>query len=93
MPGVWVYGRVVSVDLEATLDRPITLGAVLSEARQVLSDVLNAAVPGLVVFVDREYRQGEPGGSGRQLGPGRASGSRDWRPYPGRVGPFRDRGT
>jgi hypothetical protein len=67
MTGVWVYGRVVSVDLEATLDRPVALGAVLSEARKVLSDVLNTAVPGLVVFVDREYWQGERVGLGRRL--------------------------
>ncbi len=57
------------MDLEATLDRPIRLGAALSEARQVLSDVLNAAMPGLVVFVDREYRQGERVGLGRRLDP------------------------
>ena len=76
--GCWVEGRLplgtnctvaaMSVDLEATMEKAVALADVLSEAREILSVLLNvAAVPDLVVFADREYQQGRRVGQGRRL--------------------------
>ena len=61
------YRDEMSVDLVATLEKPVTLDAVLQSGRQVLADLLGVAAPELVVVVDREYRQGVRLGGGRQL--------------------------
>jgi hypothetical protein len=58
----------VSVDLEATLRKPITLAAMREQARTILSDLLGAAtVPDLAIFADRQYRQGVRTDPGRCL--------------------------
>ncbi|MDR7278785.1 hypothetical protein [Catenuloplanes atrovinosus] len=60
----------MSVDLEATLERPVAFADVLNAAREVLSVMLNVStVPALAVFADREYQQGQRVGQGRRLEP------------------------
>ena len=50
------------------MEKAVALADVLSEARKILSVLLNvAAVPELVVFADREYQQGRRIGQGRRL--------------------------
>lgn len=49
----------MSVDLRATLRKPITLAEVLEQARTILSALLGMiTVPGLAAFADRRYQQG-----------------------------------
>jgi hypothetical protein len=58
----------VSVDLEATLPRPLTLAAVLAATRGMLAELLGLdAVPGLCVVADRRYEQGRRLCEGRRL--------------------------
>jgi hypothetical protein len=57
----------MSVELVASLGKPVTLDAVLRSGRQVVSDLLGAAAPDLVVFADRRYHQGERTDDGRRL--------------------------
>jgi len=58
----------MSVDLDATLRKPITLAAVLEQARTIVPDLLGIiTVPGLVVFGDRQYQQGARTDPGRCL--------------------------
>ncbi|SCL45647.1 hypothetical protein GA0070606_0819 [Micromonospora citrea] len=58
----------MSVDLEATLPRPLTLAAVLTAARDTLTDLLGLdAVPGLHVVADRRYERGRRLCEGRRL--------------------------
>jgi hypothetical protein len=57
----------MSVDLVATLARPVTLDAVLRSGRQVLSDILGVAAPALVAFADQQYNQGKCIDQGRML--------------------------
>jgi hypothetical protein len=59
----------MSVDLEATMEKPVPLADVLGTAQEILRVMLNvAAVPALAVFADREYREGQRVGPGRRLG-------------------------
>ena len=54
----------MSVDLTATLPRPITLAAMLDQGRRTLSDLLAiTAIPKLQVFADRRDQDAPPGGT------------------------------
>ena len=53
------YCRHVSVNLVATLGKPVTLAGVIDQGRRVVSDLLGGVtVPDLAVFVDRQYQRG-----------------------------------
>ncbi|MCO1593791.1 hypothetical protein M8C17_01275 [Micromonospora sp. RHAY321] len=59
----------MSIDLEASLPRPVPLAAVLTAARNTLTELLGVdATPGLSVVVDRRYEQGRRIAVGRRLG-------------------------
>lgn len=58
----------MSVDLEATLARPISLAEMVTAARATLSELLGVdTTPELSVFTDRRYEQGRRVASGRRL--------------------------
>ncbi|WP_139307431.1 hypothetical protein [Micromonospora pattaloongensis] len=59
----------MSIDLEASLLRPVPLAAVLTAARSTLAELLGVdATPELSVVVDRRYEQGRRIAVGRRLG-------------------------
>ncbi len=56
---------VMSVDLEATMEKAVVLADVVNTARDVISVMLNVStMPALTVFADREYQQGQRVGQG-----------------------------
>ncbi|WP_328380927.1 hypothetical protein OHQ88_23015 [Micromonospora zamorensis] len=58
----------MSVDLEATLARPISLAEMVTAARATLAELLGLdTTPELSVFTDRRYEQGRRVASGRRL--------------------------
>lgn len=59
----------VSLDLTATLRKPVPLAAVVERGRRTLADLLGTTTaPDLVVFADRGYRRGVRTDPGRRLG-------------------------
>ncbi|WP_433315775.1 hypothetical protein ACQP0U_03705 [Micromonospora sp. CA-269861] len=58
----------MSVDLEATLARPISLAELVNAARATLAELLGVdTTPELSVFADRRYEQGRRVAAGRRL--------------------------
>ncbi|MBQ1009504.1 hypothetical protein KBX53_00730 [Micromonospora sp. M51] len=58
----------MSVDLEATVARPISLAEVVTAARATLAELLGmTTTPELIIVTDRRYEQGRRVDSGRRL--------------------------
>jgi hypothetical protein len=63
----------MSVSLEASMYKPITLAAMIDQTRDILSNLLGlATMPELVVVADRKYNDGV------RTDPGHRSTPRSW---------------